>query len=104
MTCTNMVDCFKLTCIAPGVRVDSQLAEVRHQQQEKTKNSPHIVHKFLAKQGSRKRQSNESVNRGNFIATLQLLAKGNSTLDKQLKLVSKNAKYKAYHVAGIFGG
>ena len=56
---------------------------------------------FLAKQGLAFRGnkddkvdfSNESFNRGNFIATLQLLGKGNSILQNHLLSASKNALY-----------
>ena len=57
--------------------------------------------KFLAQQGLAFRGDRDdkvdfaraNVNRGNFIATLQLLGKGNSVLQKHLLLAKSNAKY-----------
>ena len=56
---------------------------------------------YLAKQGLSFRghrddkvdYSVSDANRGNFIALLQLMAKGNMVLQKHLSLVSKNARY-----------
>ena len=56
---------------------------------------------FLAKQGLTLRGhcddrvdfANEDVNRGNLIAVLQLLSKGNSSLEKHLQTAKKNALY-----------
>ena len=56
---------------------------------------------FLAKQGLAFRGhrddkidfTNEDMNRGNFIATLQLMAKENSVLQKYLSSAKRNSKY-----------
>ena len=56
---------------------------------------------FLAKQGLPLRGhrddkvdfANEHINRGNFIAVLQLLAKGNDILRKHLQIAKQNEKY-----------
>ena len=78
---------------------------MRQEQEEENKEIlHHIVHciEFLAKQGLPFRGhrgedkvdfTDETINRGNFIAALQLLAKGNSTLEKHLKFASRNARY-----------
>lgn len=59
------------------------------------------VVEFLAKQGLPFRGhrddkidfSSNEVNRGNFLAIMQLLAKGNIVLQKHLALARRNAKY-----------
>ena len=56
---------------------------------------------FVAKQGLGFRGhrddkvdfTNEDMNRGNFIATLQLMAKENSVLQKHLSSAKRNSKY-----------
>jgi len=85
--------------------VESPLAKLRQGQEEENKAIlRHFVHcvEFFANEGLpfRGHQGEDKVNflyekmnRGNFIATLQLLAKGSGTLDKHLKYASRNAKY-----------
>ena len=88
----------------PSERVDVRLMKEREQQVDENK---HILRKvvlaveFLAKQALPFRGhhddkvdfSVEDTNRGNFIATLQLLAKGDSILQKHLLSAKRNAKY-----------
>lgn len=89
---------------SPSRRVDVRLIMEREQQIEENK---HILRKvvlaveFLAKQALPFRGNHddkvdfsvENINRGNFIATLQLLAKGDSILQKHLLSAKRNAKY-----------
>ena len=88
----------------PDERIDARLMKEKDQQASENK---HILRQiilaveFLAKQalpfrGHRDDKvdfSIEDANRGNFIATLQLMAKGDSILHKHLLSAKRNAKY-----------
>ena len=88
----------------PSERIDTRLMRERDQQASENK---HVLSQiilaveFLAKQGLPFRGhrddkvdfSTEDVNRGNFIATLQLMAKGDSVLNNHLLTAKRNAKY-----------
>jgi hypothetical protein len=88
----------------PSERVDMRLMKVREQQVDENK---HILRKvvlaveYLAKQALPFRGhhddkvdfSVEDTNRGNFIAMLQLMAKGDDILQKHLLSAKRNAKY-----------
>lgn len=89
------VDLFLHNYSNPSARVDSQLMKVRDQTVDENK---HILKQiilaveFLAKQGLPFRGhrddkvdfSTADTNRGNFVATLQLIAKGDAILNKHL--------------------
>ena len=89
----------------PSERIDARLMSERDQQANENK---HVLRQiillaveFLAKQalpfrGHRDDKvdfSIEDANRGNFIATLQLMAKGDSILNKHLLSGKRNARY-----------
>ena len=88
----------------PSERIDTRLMRGRDQQASENK---HVLSQiiraveFLAKQGLPFRGhrddkvdfSTEDVNRGNFVATLQLMAKGDSVLNNRLLTAKRNAKY-----------
>ena len=84
----------------PAERVDCQLTKQGDQLASKNKLIVLAV-EFLAKQGLPFRGhgddkvdfSSEKTNRGNFIATLQLLPKTDPILNKHLVSAQKNAKY-----------
>ena len=98
------VDLFLRNYMHPSERVDYRLMKSRDQLADENK---HILRQiilateFLAKQalpfrGHRDDKvdfSADKVNRGNFVATLQLMAKGDSILNKHLLSAPKNAKY-----------
>ena len=88
----------------PAERVDCQLAKQGDQLADKNKHILSLIVlaiKFLAKQGLPFRGhrddkvdfSSEGMKRGNFIATLQFLAKTDPILNKRLVSDKKNAKY-----------
>ena len=86
----------------PSERIDTRLMRERDQQASENK---HVLSQiilaveFLAKQGlpfwghrdDKVDFSTEDVNRGNFIATLQLMAKGDSVLNNHLLTAKRNA-------------
>ena len=87
----------------PSERVDVRLTKEREQHVDENKRILRkivLAVEFLAKQALPFRghyddkvdYSVEDTNRGNFIATLQLLAKGDSTLQKHLLSAKRNAK------------
>ena len=88
----------------PKRRVDVSLMETQKVQAEENRELLRctvLAVEYLAKQGLSFRghrddkvdYSVSDANRGNFIALLQLMAKGNMVLQKHLSLVSKNARY-----------
>ena len=88
----------------PEKRVDSQLLRKKETQAEENKEVLRLIVlavEFLAKQGLPFRGnyedkvdfSCENINRGNFIATLQLMAKGNQVLKRHLATAKANSKY-----------
>ena len=100
----EQADLFMQNLHNPDVRVDSQLTKHQVQQTEENKvilRQDVLAVEFLAKQGLAFRGDRNDkvdfvcadVNRGNFIATLQLLGKENSVLQKHLLLAKSNAKY-----------
>ena len=100
----EQADLFKQTFTNPSRRVDYQLLEQKNQQEKENKLIFHqnvLAVEFLAKQilplrGHRDDKVefvNENINRGNFIAVLQLLAKGDDILHKHLQMAKQNAKY-----------
>ena len=98
------VDIFLRNFLHSSERIDARLLRQSDQLAEENK---HILSQiilaegFLAKQGLAFRGhrddkvdfSNEDTNRGNFIATLQLMAKSDPILNKHLTSANKNAKY-----------
>ena len=102
---TQWADLFKQTFENPDrYRVDSQLAtSVANQAIENKEILRQIVSavEFLAKQGLDFRSHRDDrvdffsyeINRGNFVALLQLLAKGNDPLQKHLLSSSRQARY-----------
>ena len=97
-------DLFKLSFEKADSRVDTML--LKHKDQQSLENKEILRQiilavEFLAKQGLPLRGhrddkvdfATEGSNRGNFIAALQLLAKGNSTLQKHLLFAKRNQKY-----------
>ncbi len=101
---TESADLFRLSYDNPSTRVDSRLLKQQEQQAEKNREIlRQIVYgvEYLAKQGLPFRGHREdkidfsvsSVNRGNFIALMQLLGKSNTTLQEHLLHCPKNAKY-----------
>lgn len=102
---TEQADLFKQTFENPDrCRVDSQLAtSVANQATENKEILRQIVLavEFLAKQSlafrghrdDRVDFSSYEINRGNFVALLQLLAKGNDSLQKHLLSSSRQARY-----------
>lgn len=98
------VDLFLHNYSNPSARVDSQLMKVRDQTVDENK---HILKQiilaveFLAKQGLPFRGhrddkvdfSTADTNRGNLVATLQLIAKGDAILNKHLLSAKRNGKY-----------
>ena len=100
----QLAECFKLNFHNPECRVDTRIMQQQKLQAEENREVlRHIALavEYLAKQrlplrGYRDDSvdfSCETVNTGNFIATLQLMAKGSSLLHKHLTLASKNARY-----------
>ena len=97
---TKQVDLFLLSVRNLHSRIDVRLMAQSDQQ---VKESNEILRQivmaveFIAKQGLAFRGhrddnvnfTNEDMNRGNFIATLQLMAKENSVLQKHLKMKCK---------------
>ena len=88
----------------PSERVDARLMRAREQQMEDNKHvlcQIVLAIEFLAQQARPFRGhcddkvdfSVEGTNRGNFVATLQLMAKGDSILQKHLLCAKGNAKY-----------
>ncbi|KAL5516510.1 hypothetical protein EMCRGX_G001862 [Ephydatia muelleri] len=97
-------DLFRQNYCIPEARIDARLLSQQGKQANENKEIlRHIVMavEFLAKQGlSFRGHRDDRVdfgvmddNKGNFIATLQLMAKDNSILQKHLLNASKNAKY-----------
>lgn len=98
------VDLFLRHYTHPSERVDYKLMKCKDQLADENK---HILKQiilateFLAKQGLPLRRhrddkvdfSVDDVNRGNFVATLQLMAKGDSILKQHLLSAKRNAKY-----------
>ena len=98
------VDLFLRNFTHPSEGVDSRLMALQNQKAEENKHILFrviLVAEFLAKQGLpfRGQQDDkvdflsEEINRGNFVATLQLLAKGDKILTKHLLSAKGNAKY-----------
>ena len=98
------VDFFLQSFQNPSARIDHRLLNEQVEQEKANKEILRlIVHavEFLAKQGlpfrgngeDKAEFADESKNRGNFVATLQLLAKGNSMLQKHLLQAKQNARY-----------
>ncbi len=88
----------------PDDRIDNQLLKQQHKQEQKNKDILRLIViavEFLAKQGLPFRGnsddkvdfSDESVNRGNFVALLQLMGKFSSTLHNHLLFAKRNALY-----------
>ena len=97
-------DLFRQNYCHPEERIDARLQSQQEKQANENKEIlRHIVMavEFLAKQGLPFRGHRDDRvdfgvmddNKGNFIATLQLMAKDNSILQKHLLNASKNAKY-----------
>ena len=100
----QLVDVFIQTERNPNARVDTQLlAQADHQSQTNKEILREIVlaAEFLSKQGLPFRGhrddkvdfDEEKTNKGNFIATLQLLGKSNPILQNHLVSAQRNAKY-----------
>lgn len=100
----EQADLFLQNLCNPGLRVDSQLTKHQVLQTEENKiilRQIVLAVEFVAKQGLAFRGDRDDkvdftradVNRGNFIATLQLMGKGNSVLYNLLLLAKRNAKY-----------
>ena len=101
---TERADLFLRNFLHTGERIDSIFLKQSDQLTDKNK---HILCQiilaveFLAKQGLPFRShrddkvgfSSEDTNRGNFVATLQLMAKSDPILSKHLASAKKNAKY-----------
>ena len=102
---TEQADLFKQTFQNPDrYRVDSQLATAEANQATENKEILRqivLAVEFLAKQSlsfrghrdDRVDFSSYETNRGNFVALLQLLAKGNEPLQKHLMSASRQARY-----------
>ena len=102
---TEQADLFKQTCKNPDrCRVDSQLATSIANQATKNKEIlwqivlavEFLVKQSLAFRGHRDDRidfSSYEINRGNFVALLQLLAKGNDYLQKHPLSSSRQARY-----------
>ena len=101
---SEKADLFAQTFQNPKRRVDVSLMETQKVQAEENREILRctvLAVEYLAKQGLSFRghrddkvdYSVSDANRGNFIALLQLMAKGNMVLQKHLSLVSKNARY-----------
>ena len=99
----KQADLFKQTFTNPSRRVDFQLLEQKNQQEKENKQILRqivLAVEFLAKQSLILRDHrddkvdfvNEDINRGNFIAVLHLLAKGDDILCKHLQMVKKIEK------------
>ena len=93
----EQADFFKQNFRNPAKRIDSRLMKQNVQQEEENKEILRqivLAVEFLAKQGLPLRGhrddkvnfANEDINRGNFIAVLQLLAKRNDILRKHLQI------------------
>ena len=100
----ELADLFKQNFKNPAKRIDSRLMKQKVQQEEENKEILRqivLAVEFLAKQalplrGHRDDKvdfTNKDINRGNFIAVLQLLAKRNDILRKHLQIAKQNAKY-----------
>ena len=100
----KLVDIFLHTQLNPHAHIDTQLLrQANHQEQTNKEILREIVRavEFLAKQGlpfrghrdSKVYFAEDSSNKGNFVATLQLLGKSNQTLQDHLLSAQKNAKY-----------
>ena len=100
----EQADLFIYNLHNPDVRVDSQLTKHQVQQTEENKVilcQVVLAVEFLAKQGLAFRGDSDDkvdftrddINRGNFIATLQLLGKRHSILHEHLLLTKRNAKH-----------
>ena len=101
---TKQADLFLLGVTNPDSRIDVHLMAQSDQQVKENKEILRqlvMAVEFLAKQalpfrGHRDHNvdfSNEDINRGNFVAILQLMAKGNSVLQKHLSGAKRNATY-----------
>eukprot|EP00731_Ephydatia_muelleri_P027602 Em0019g475a len=101
---TKQADLFLLGVRNPDSRIDVRLMAQSDQQVKENKEILRqlvMAVEFLAKQalpfrGHRDHNvdfSNEDINRGNFVAILQLMAKGNSVLQKHLSCAKRNATY-----------
>ena len=100
---TLKTDLFALNFKNPDRKIDNQLLKQKSQQEEINKEVLHhivLAVEFLAKQGLPFRGSNddkvdsdESINRGNFVALLQLMGKMNSVLQNHLLFAKRNALY-----------
>ena len=106
---TEKVDFFVRGFQDPSERVDNRLLKQQAEQEKINKEVLHLIVlavEFLAKQGLVFRGNNDdkvdfsdgSFNRGNFITTLQLLAKGNSILQNHLLSAGKNALYTSKNI------
>ena len=98
---TNQADLFLLSVRNPDSQNDVRLMAQSDQQVKKNTQILQqivIAVEFLAKQGLALRGhrddkvDNEDMNRGNFIATLQLMVKENS-VQKHLSSAKRNSKY-----------
>ena len=109
---TEKADLFILNFITPSSIIDSQLLK---QQEQQASTNREILHQiiysveFLAKEGvafqghrdNKVDYSDTSINRGNFIATLQLLSKSNTTLENHLltcRYTSKTIQNVVIHI------
>jgi hypothetical protein len=101
---TEKADLFRLNYTTPSSRVDSILLKQQKEQADKNREILRQIVlgvEFLAKQGLAFRGHREkkvdfsdySVNRGNFVATMQLLGKSNAIVQEHLLSCSKNAMY-----------
>ena len=106
---TEKVDFFVRGFQDPSERIDIRLLKQQAEQEKINKEVLRLIVlavEFLAKQGLAFRGNNddkvdfsdESFNRGNFIATLQLLAKGNSILQNHLLSSGKNALHTSKNI------
>ena len=100
----EQADLFKHNFRNPDQRIDSRLIKHKAQQEKENKEILRqivLAVEFLAKQGLPLRGdrddkvdfAHEDINRGNFIAVLQLLSKGNISLQKHLQIAKQNANY-----------
>ena len=101
---TQRADDFLSNIMHPDKRMDSLMVK---QSEELTDENKHILSQiilaveFLAKQGLAFRGhrddkvdfSSDKTNRGNFVATLQLMAKNDAIFSKRLSSAKRNAKY-----------
>ena len=101
MQAVERADLFRQNYCHPEERIDARLLSQQEKQANENKEILRFIVmavEFLDKQfrGHRDDRDDFGVmddNKGNFIATLQIMAKDNSILQKQLQNASKNAKY-----------